>query len=101
MKHYLLTTFLILPLLLSAQMIGGPDRKPGEGEGPFDRLIIRGVTLIDGTGGPPRGPVDIVVEKNKIVDVVGVGAPKIPIDESKRPKLGTGKTKEINAEGKY
>lgn len=101
MKHFLLTTFLILPLLLSAQMIGGPDRKPGEGEGPFDRLIIRGVTLIDGTGGPPRGPVDIVVEKNKIVDVVGVGAPKIPIDESKRPKLGTGKTKEINAEGKY
>ncbi|WP_108424789.1 amidohydrolase family protein [Flagellimonas amoyensis] len=101
MKHFLLTTFLIVPMLLGAQMMGGPDRKPGEGEGPFDRLIIRGVTLIDGTGGPPRGPVDIVVEKNKIVDVVGVGAPHVPIDESKRPKLGTGNTKEIDASGKY
>ncbi len=82
-------------------MIGGPDRGPGEGEGPFDRLIIRGVTLIDGTGGPPRGPVDIVVEKNKIVDVVNVGYPKVPIDPARRPKLGSGKTKEIQAEGKY
>lgn len=26
-----------------------PDRKPGEGEGPFPTLVIRGVTLIDGT----------------------------------------------------
>ncbi|MEE1963149.1 hypothetical protein SAMN04487891_107190 [Flagellimonas taeanensis] len=101
MKHFLLTTFLIIPMLLSAQMMGGPDRKPGEGEGPYDRLIIRGVTLIDGTGGPPRGPVDIVVEKNKIVDVANVGAPHVPIDESRRPKLGTGNTKEIDATGKY
>lgn len=82
-------------------MIGGPDRAPGEGEGPFDRLIIRGVTLIDGTGGPPRGPVDIVVENNKIVDVASVGYPKVPIDPARRPKIGTGKTKEIQAEGKY
>ena len=82
-------------------MIGAPDRGPGEGEGPFDRLIIRGVTLIDGTGGPPRGPVDIVVENNKIVDVANVGAPKVPIDPARRPKLGSGKTKEIHAEGKY
>jgi len=88
-------------MIMGAQMIGGPDRGPGEGEGPFDRLIIRGVTLIDGTGGPPRGPVDIVVEKNKIVDVVNVGYPKVPIDPARRPKLGSGKTKEIQAEGKY
>lgn len=101
MKNFFLSAFLMLPLFLAAQMIGGPDRKPGEGDGPYDRLIIRGVTLIDGTGGPPRGPVDVVVEKNKIVDVVSVGYPKVPIDPARRPKLGTGKTKEINAEGKY
>src|SRR5690606_28377103 len=101
MKHFILSMCLVMPLILGAQMIGAPDRGPGEGEGPFDRLIIRGVTLIDGTGGPPRGPVDVVVEKNKIVDVVSVGYPKVPIDPARRPKLGTGKTKEINAEGKY
>lgn len=101
MKHFLVRLFLVMPLVLGAQMIGGPDRAPGEGEGPFDRLIIRGVTLIDGTGGPPRGPVDVVVEKNRIVDVVSVGYPKVPIDPARRPKLGTGKTKEIDASGKY
>ena len=33
-----------------------PAPNRAEGEGPFDRLIIRGATLIDGTGAPPRGP---------------------------------------------
>ncbi len=73
-----------------------PDR--ARGEGPFDRLIIRGATLIDGTGAPPRGPVDIVIEGNRIVDVDGVGVPGVPIDEEDRP---TGATREIDAHGSY
>ncbi|MEO5790203.1 amidohydrolase family protein [Gelidibacter sp.] len=101
MKNQFLIAFLFTPLLVAAQMIGAPDRNSGEGEGPYDRLIIRGATLIDGTGGPPAGPVDIIIEKNKIVDIVSVGVPKIAIDGSKRPKLGAGNTKEIDANGKY
>ena len=97
----ILTISISLPALVQAQMIGAPDRKAGEGDGPFDRLIIRGVTMIDGTGGPPTGPVDIVVEKNKIVEIKTVGVPHVPIDESKRPQLGKGKTREIDATGKY
>jgi len=31
-----------------------------------DQLIIRGITLINGDGSPPRGPIDIVVRKNII-----------------------------------
>ncbi len=75
-----------------------PDRKPGEGEGPFERLILRGATVIDGTGAPPRGPMDVVIEGNRIVSVVSVGNPQRPIEESKRP---TGATKEIDAHGSY
>ena len=102
MKRFLLITLLSLPVLASAQMIGAPDRKPGEGEGPFDRLIIRGVTMIDGTGAPPTGPVDVVVENNRIVEVKSVGVPHVAIDPARRPKLGTkGNTKEIDATGKY
>ena len=37
--------------------------------GPFDQLIIRGATLINGNGSPPRGPVDIVVEDDRIVSI--------------------------------
>ncbi len=102
MKHILTVALLALPLFVAAQMIGAPDRKAGEGGGPYDRLIIRGVTMIDGTGGPPTGPVDIVVEKNKIVDIKSVGVPHVAIDPEKRPKLGTkGNVKEIDATGKY
>ena len=36
------------------------------GDGPYEQLIIRGVTLINGDGSPPKGPVDIVVENNII-----------------------------------
>lgn len=101
MKRCILFYLLFLPLLASAQTIGAPDREPGEGGGPYDRLIIRGVTLIDGTGGPPAGPVDVVVEKNKIVDIAKVGVPHVAIDEAKRPAIGTGNTREIDASGKY
>jgi imidazolonepropionase-like amidohydrolase len=77
---------------------GAPDRKAGEGEGPFERLVIRGATLIDGTGGPPRGPVDIAIEGNRIVEVESVGYPHAEIDEDERPEPGT---REIDASGSY
>lgn len=47
-----------------------PDRKHGEGEGPFEKLFIQGATMIDGTGAPPKGPVHIVIEGNEIKDVI-------------------------------
>ncbi len=63
-----------------------PDRRPDEGEGPFKRLIIRGATVIDGTGAPPMGPMDVVIEGNRIVEVRSVGYPKVPIDPARRPR---------------
>lgn len=51
-----------------------PDRVPGEGEGPFPQLVIQGATMIDGTGAPPEGPVDIVIEGNRIAQIVRGGA---------------------------
>jgi imidazolonepropionase-like amidohydrolase len=69
-----------------------------EGVGPFDRMVIRGGTLIDGTGAPPIGPVDIVIENNIITEVRAVGSPHIPIDPDGRPEAGT---YEIDATGMY
>jgi imidazolonepropionase-like amidohydrolase len=76
----------------------GPNRKAGEGEGPFDRMVIRGATLIDGTGAPPIGPVDIVIENNRIKEIKSVGFPKVAIKEAGRPPKGT---KEIDASGMF
>ncbi len=68
------------------------------GEGPFDRLVIRGATMIDGAGAPPSGPVDIVVEGGRIAQIVPIGAPGLPANEDRRPPAGT---REIDAAGLY
>ncbi len=41
-------------------------RPSGEGTGPFKRLIIKDVMLVDGLGSPPRGPISIVIEQHRI-----------------------------------
>ena len=70
------------------------------GDGPHSQLIIRGVTLINGDGSPPRGPIDIVVENNIIKDIQVVGYDGVPINEARRPKLAPG-GKELDANGMY
>lgn len=94
-------TLLAAPSLLAEEeksILKAPPR--AEGEGPFQRLILRGVTVIDGTGAPPYGPVDIVIESNKIADIQSVGYPGLPIDPEKRPKAKPG-DKEMDLSGMY
>ena len=69
-------------------------------EGPFNQLIIRGATLINGNGAPPQGPVDIVIENNRITKVSVVGYPGVAIQADRRPVLKKG-GREIQAEGMY
>src|SRR5690349_21320281 len=75
-----------------------PNRRPNEGDGPHQMLVIRGATLIDGTGGPPRGPVNITVRGNRIASITPAGTAGLPITEL-RPIQGA--TKEIDARGMY
>ena len=85
---------------LCSQNIVPPAPNRTMGEGPFEQLIIRGVTVINGNGAPPIGPVDIVIENNKISAIEVVGYPGVEIDEDSRPALKeTGR--EIDAEGHY
>ncbi|MEW9798297.1 amidohydrolase family protein [Alteromonas sp. CYL-A6] len=77
-----------------------PPRGDNEGQGPFTRLILRGGTLINGEGAPPIGPVDIIVEGNRIADIVSVGNPGVPVIEARRPKAQPG-DKELDVSGKY
>jgi imidazolonepropionase-like amidohydrolase len=85
-------------ILAQGGIAPAPDRTPKDGGGPYDRLVIRGITVIDGTGAAPAGPMDVVVEQDRIVDVVSVGAPHVPIKEKGRPAKGT---REIDGTGMY
>jgi hypothetical protein len=64
--------------------------------GPYDRLLIRGVTLIDGTGSPPVGPLDLVIERNWITEVRRVTR----LNLASGARRATGE-KVIEAEGMY
>lgn len=89
---------LLIGFSLSAQIPPGPDRR--EGNGPYNQLILRGVTVIDGTGAPPYGPVDIVIENNRIKKIDFVGYPGVAIDSADRPKLERN-GREIDGNGMY
>ena len=92
--------FLLLPAnALFAQVEPAPPR--AEGDGPYDRLILRGGIMIDGTGSPPVGPVDIVVERDRITAIRSVGYPSGTggnLYNQNRPEEGD---KEIDLAGKY
>ena len=75
-----------------------PDRQ--RGEGPFERLILRGVTVIDGTGAPARGPMDVVISGNRIERLFNVGVPGVAIDPEGRPEARPG-DRELDLEGSY
>ncbi|OAB57322.1 amidohydrolase [Leptolyngbya valderiana BDU 20041] len=77
---------------------GAPDAE--EGVGPYRQLILRGVTVIDGTGAPPIGPVDVVIENDRIVRLAQVGAPGVAIPPESRPELDVG-GREMDLTGHY
>jgi hypothetical protein len=98
-RIYMLPAFLLVTSLTIGQGIRkAPEVK--EGEGPYVQLIIRGITMIDGTGAPPTGPVDIVVKQNRITTIQTVGYPGVAINPDRRPKLEAG-GKEIDGTGLY
>ena len=100
MTHALIVALFLAGAALAQnepQVRPAPDRGT-QGDGPFERLILRGAIVIDGTGAPPSGPTDLVIEGNRIAEVKGVGAPHVEIDPSRRP---SGATKEIDVSGMY
>ncbi len=95
---YLLLTAVVPVYGQSDEVPRAPER--AEGKGPYDQLIIRGATLINGAGSPPVGPVDVVVKQDRIVTIKTVGYPGVPIEEDQRP-LASSNAKVIDAEGMY
>jgi imidazolonepropionase-like amidohydrolase len=86
----------------SAPLEGGslapaPNRRADEGRGPFKTLAIRGAMLIDGSGAPPQGPVDVIVQGNRISAVRSAGTPGLPLRANRSPEADY----EIDATGTY
>jgi imidazolonepropionase-like amidohydrolase len=67
-------------------LVPAPDKRADEGRGPFKTLVIRNTILIDGSGAPPVGPVDIIVENNRIQAVRSAGTPGLPPRSNRPPE---------------
>lgn len=92
-------TLLAAFLAVSAAAGQVPEAPPrAEGDGPYERLILRGGILVDGTGAPPVGPVDIVIQGDRIADIRSVGPPGVEIDDERRPEAGD---RELDVSGMY
>jgi imidazolonepropionase-like amidohydrolase len=63
-----------------------PNRRADEGRGPYKTLVIRAAMLIDGSGAPPTGPVDIVVSGNRITAIRSAGTPGSPLRPNRPPQ---------------
>lgn len=87
--------FLFGILLLFIDLVYAQDHST---EGPYNKLVIRGATMIDGTGAPAEGPVDITIEGEEITAVQLVGTPGDPIEDEEILK---GADRVIDARGKY
>lgn len=99
---------LLPPLTAATAQAAGESAKPAvapappraEGQGPYPQLILRGVTVISGTGSPAIGPMDVVIKGNRISQIKGVGSPGSTIQEDQRPKLIEG-GQEMDLSGHY
>lgn len=60
-------------LLLIAALVSAQPRPPEHGHR-YNRLIIRNAIVVEGNGTPASGPRDIVIDDNRIVDIVAPGA---------------------------
>ncbi|HLK04312.1 MAG TPA: amidohydrolase family protein [Candidatus Acidoferrum sp.] len=82
----LLTNF-ALCLLAASATAQAQERKDAEQSGPYGTMVIRGATIIDGSGAPAFGPADIFVQGNRITRVAATDA--IAREEEKAGATGS------------
>jgi len=77
MKAGLVAAVTVAASIHSASAIDSLKEIPARtmGEGPFNRLVIRNVNIIDGTGAPLQGPYDVVIERDRISEIRSIGSP--------------------------
>ena len=85
-----LATLVVTSLFVGAAVNPAAGNRGVEHGQRYDRLIIRNVMVIDGKGTPARGPLDVVVEGNKIASVMVADARPEAFQDENHVLDGTG-----------
>src|SRR4051794_25016825 len=62
-------TLLLIACLLTTSSLAQATRSPISGKR-YNRIVIRNAMVVDGNGTPASGPKDIVIEDNRIAEIV-------------------------------
>src|SRR3546814_4038516 len=54
--------------------VADPISARTEGIGPYQRVVLRNVTIVNGTGAPAQGPYDLVLSGDRIAEIKPSGA---------------------------
>lgn len=83
-------------VVLLAEPLAGQARAPVHGQR-VGRLAIRNATVVDGSGTPASGPADIVIEGDRIAQVVWLDPVAVKRGDARRPAADA----EIDATGRF
>jgi imidazolonepropionase-like amidohydrolase len=87
-QKVLSVTFVIMALLICAGF--GDEHRGVENGQRYERLVVRNILLVDGKGTPTRGPVDVILQGNKIQSVRSARLGKDAYAEEPHVLDGTG-----------
>jgi len=94
MRHHIFAALLLsLPATLAVAQ-GVQTVRSGQR---YPRLVIRNALVVDGNGTPAAGPYDIVIENNRITQIVGLDPVALQSGTARRPAGDVS----IDATGKY
>ncbi len=89
---------LLVMLMLAAHFALAQTGLPAPTNGQrASRLVIRNAIVVDGNGTPASGPKDIVIENNRIAEIVALDPVAVKDGRARRPQG----EREIDATGKY
>ncbi len=95
LRALVLFVLMLLLMPMTAQVVVS-QTAPAHGTRPRS-LAIRGAIVVEGNGTPAEGPKDIIVEGNRITQIVSLDPAAIRNGTAKRPPADV----EIDASGKY
>jgi hypothetical protein len=89
--------FLALPAALLLSTVVESQARPAQHGQRVPRLAIRNATIVDGNGTPARGPADIIIAGDSIVQVAFLDAAQVRAGTARRQPADA----EIDATGKF